>query len=148
MTMRTLALAFVWVLVMATAASAEPTMTAIHNGSLMTMTRTGPSGMVIQYAQPRPDLLGLVGPGTVLVQGHWEGLPPQIFVGEARVFSRYCGSIPYPVRGVVDATQSLMLFGAAPQFDTACRVIAFDINRQQAVLRFEPPSLPPPVAQR
>jgi hypothetical protein len=109
-------------------------------------------GLVVQYARPRPDLTGVVLPGTVLVRGHWRGPPPRVFVGEAFVFSRLCGAIPYPVRGTVDQSQVLMLFGGAPQFDTSCRIVGYDINSQQATLRFEPTKPPPapvapPVAQ-
>ena len=114
----------------------QPGLNAVHNGSLMTMFANPDTGdLVINYALPRPDLLGLVGPGTTLVRGRWSG---DVFVGEARVFSRYCGAVPYPVRGSVDQSNALMLFGPAPQFDTACNVIGFDINSRNAVLRFEP----------
>jgi hypothetical protein len=124
---------------------------ATHNGSQMAMLPAPGGGLVVQYARPRPDLNGVVMPGTVLVRGHWQGPPPQVFVGEAFVFSRLCGAIPYPVRGTVDQSQVLMLFGGAPQFDTSCRIVGYDINSQHATLRFEPtpPLAPvaPPVAQ-
>lgn len=141
--MNRLALVILGAALWATPSLAQPR-TAVHNGSLMTMTPAGPDGMVIQYAQPRPDLYGLVGPGTVLVEGRWEGPPPQSFVGRAFVFSRLCGPIPYPVRGTVDQSRALMLFGPAPQFDTACQILGVDYNSTQAVLRFEP-QVPPPV---
>jgi hypothetical protein len=82
----------------------------------------------------------------VLVRGHWQGRPPQVFVGEARVFSRLCGAIPYPVRGTVDQSQVLILFGGAPQYDTSCRIVGYDLNSQHATLRFEPTKPPPPPA--
>jgi hypothetical protein len=131
----------------ATAASAQ---TLTHNGSLMEMLPAPGGGWVVQYAQPRPDLNGLVMPGTVLVRGHWQGRPPQVFVGEAFVFSRLCGAAPYPVRGTVDQSQVLILVGPAPQFDTSCRVVGYDIKSQHATLRFEPtkpPPAEPPIAQ-
>ena len=118
-------------------AKAGPVGQAMHNGSIMTMMQT-PGGMVVRYAQPRPDLFGLVLPGTLLVEGKWIGPPPQMFVGTAFVFSSLCGPIPYPVRGTVDQSQALMLFGAAPQFDTACRILGYSMESQQSVLRFEP----------
>ena len=63
----------------------QPGLNAVHNGSLMTMFANPDTGdLVINYALPRPDLLGLVGPGTTLVRGRWSG---DVFVGEARVFS-------------------------------------------------------------
>ena len=130
----------------ATAASAQTPMMATHNGSLMEMLPAPGGGLVVQYARPRPDLNGLVMPGTVLVRGHWQGRPPQVFVGEAFVFSRLCGAIPYPVRGAVDQSQVLMLFGGAPQFDTSCRIVGYDLNSQHATLRFEPTKPPPPPA--
>ena len=129
----------------ATAASAQTPM--IHNGSLMEMLPAPGGGLVVQYAQPRPDLNGLVMPGTVLVRGHWQGRPPQVFVGEAFVFSRLCGRIPYPVRGTVDQSQVLTLFGGAPQFDTSCRILGYDLNSEHATLRFEPTKPSPPPAE-
>ena len=130
----------------ATAASAQTPMMATHNGSLMAMLPAPGGGLVVQYAQPRPDLNGLVMPGTLLVRGHWQGRPPQVFFGEAFVFSRLCGAIPYPVRGTVDQSQVLTLFGGAPQFDTSCRIIGYDLNSPHATLRFEPTKPPPPPA--
>jgi hypothetical protein len=131
---------------------ASTPMMVTHNGSLMEMLPAPGGGLVVQYAQPRPDLKGVVMPGTVLVRGHWQGPPPQVFVGEAFVFSRLCGAIPYRVRGTVDQSQVLILFGGAPQFDTSCRIVGYDINSQHATLRFEPTNPPPapvtpPVAQ-
>ena len=130
----------------ATAASAQTPMIATHNGSLMEMLPAPGGRLVVQYARPRPDLNGLVMPGTVLVRGRWQGRPPQVFVGEAFVFSRLCGAIPYPVRGTVDQSQVLTLFGGAPQFDTSCRIVGYDLNSQHATLRFEPTKPPPPPA--
>lgn len=132
-----LPLLFILWLFTGASAKAGPVGQAVHNGSLMTMIST-PGGMLVKYAQPRPDLFGLVLPGTLLVEGRWVGPPPQVFVGTAFVFSSLCGPIPYPVRGTVDQSQALMLFGAAPQFDTACRILGYSIESQQAVLRFEP----------
>jgi hypothetical protein len=137
MTICLLPLIFLLWLFFTVASHAGPIGQVVHNGSLMTMTQT-PGGMVVRYAQPRPDLFGLVLPGTLLVEGRWVGPPPQMFVGTAFVFSSLCGPIPYPVRGTVDQSQALMLFGAAPQFDTACRILGYSIESQQAVLRFEP----------
>src|ERR1700736_1470727 len=98
----------------ATAASAQTPMMATHNGSLMEMLPAPGGGLVVLYARPRPDLNRLVMPGTLLVRGQWQGRPPQVFVGEAFVFSRLCGAIPYPVRGTIDQSQVLTLFGGAP----------------------------------
>ena len=108
---------------------------AVHNTSLMAIVSPAPGEMVITYSRPRPDLYGLVMPGTVLVQGTWQG---PAFTGTAWVFSRWCGAIPYPVNGNVDGSGALMLFGPAPQFDTFCNILGYDINSFNAVLRFEP----------
>jgi Sel1 repeat len=129
-----------------TAASAQGPMMATHNGSLMEILPAPGGGLVVQYARPRPDLNGLVMPGTVLVRGRWQGRPPQLFVGEAFVFSRLCGAIPFPVRGTVDQSQVLTLFGGAPQFDTSCRILGYDLNSQHGTLRFDPIKPPPTVA--
>ena len=40
-----------------------------HNGSSMVIINPRPGGMIIQYQDPRPDLFGLVVPGTLLVEG-------------------------------------------------------------------------------
>lgn len=143
------AILFVCALVgVVTAANAQTRM-ATHNGSLVAILPAPGGGLVIKYAQPRPDLAGLVTPGTVLARGQWRGPHAQVFVGEAFIFSRLCGAIPYPVRGTVDQSQTLVLVGPAPQFDTSCRVIGYDIRSQHAMLRFEPtkqaptPSEPP-----
>jgi hypothetical protein len=96
-----LPLLFVLWLFTIASAKAGPVGQAVHNGSLMTMVQT-PGGMMVRYAQPRPDLFGLVLPGTLLVEGRWVGPPPQMFIGTAFVFSSLCGPIPYPVRGTVD----------------------------------------------
>jgi hypothetical protein len=119
------------------AANAQTRM-ATHNGSLVAMLPAPGGGLIIKYVQPRPDLAGLVTPGTVLARGQWRGPSPQVFVGEAFIFSRLCGALRYPVRGTVDQSQTLVLVGSAPQFDTSCRVIGFDIRSQHAMLRFEP----------
>ena len=108
---------------------------SVHNNSLMAITSPRPGEMVIVYSRPRPDLYGLVQPGTLLVRGMWQG---QTFAGTAFVFSSLCGAIPYPVNGTVDGSGALMLLGPAPQFDIYCNILGFAIGSQHAVLRFEP----------
>ena len=132
------------VLVTCSTAMAAPASTVMHNGSLMLVTPVARNEIVIQYANPRPSLIGLVQPGTVLVRGYWQG---DIFNGTAFVFSRWCGAIPYVVRGTTDQANSLVLIGAAPQFDTNCRILGYDPTSAHAVLRFElvePATAPPP----
>jgi hypothetical protein len=115
-----------------------------HNNSIMLVRPLPGSGneVVIEYAKPRPSLYGLVGPGTTLVRGRWVG--PNDFIGTAWVFSRLCGPMPYAVRGGLDRplgeqgdASTLVLVGAAPQFDTSCRVLYYSLQSTQAVLRFE-----------
>ena len=131
------------VLAACSTAMAAPAYTVTHNGSLMLVTPVARNEIVIQYANPRPSLIGLVQPGTVLVRGYWQG---DIFNGTAFVFSRWCGAIPYVVRGTTDQANSLVLIGAAPQFDTNCRILGYDPTSAHAVLRFElPPPPPPPI---
>ena len=122
------------VLAACSTAMAAPAYTVTHNGSLMLVTPVARNEIVIQYANPRPSLVGLVQPGTVLVRGYWQG---DIFNGTAFVFSRWCGAIPYVVRGTTDQANSLVLIGAAPQFDTNCRILGYDPTSAHAVLRFE-----------
>jgi hypothetical protein len=130
-----LAIAMLWAPVAAVAQPVNEGKLVTHNGSLMVIINPRPGGMIIQYQDPRPDLFGLVVPGTLLVEGAWRG---KTFFGTAFVFSRWCGAIPYAVSGYVDATDSLMLFGPAPIFDTACRILYYSPQSLQAVLRFEP----------
>lgn len=130
-----LAIAMLWAPVAAVAQPVNEGKLVTHNGSLMVIINPRPGGMIIQYQDPRPDLFGLVVPGTLLVEGALRG---KTFFGTAFVFSRWCGAIPYAVSGYVDATDSLMLFGPAPIFDTACRILFYSPQSFQAVLRFEP----------
>jgi hypothetical protein len=142
--MRVITLVAGLVLATCSTAMAAPAYTVVHNGSLMLVTPVARNEIVIQYANPRPSLIGLVQPGTVLVRGYWQG---DIFSGTAFVFSRWCGAIPYVVRGTTDQANSLVLIGAAPQFDTNCRILGYDPTSAHAVLRFElvePATAPPP----
>ena len=97
-----LAIAMLWAPVAAVAQPVNEGKLVTHNGSLMVITNPRSGGMIIQYQDPRPDLFGLVVPGTLLVEGAWRG---KTFFGTAFVFSRWCGAIPYAVSGYVDATE-------------------------------------------
>ncbi len=111
---------------------------AMHNGSLMRIVMT-PDGYVdIFYERPRPGLPVL--PGARLLRGKWDGTPPQNLVAVAFVFAMppyRCPPIPYGVRGVVDQSDTLVLFGPAPVVAPDCRVIGHDWTKNSE-LRFTP----------
>ncbi len=108
---------------------------ALHNGSLMRIVMT-PDGYVdVFYVKPRPGLP--VTPGVRLLRGRWTGPPPQNLVAVAFVFPPFpCPPVPYGVRGVVDQSNTLVLYGPAPIVAPGCRVIAHDWTRNSE-LRFE-----------
>jgi hypothetical protein len=107
----------------------------LHNGSLMRVVMTPDGYMDIFYVRPRPGLPVL--PGVRLLRGQWDGPPPQNFVAVAFVFPPYpCPPVPYGVRGVVDQSDTLVLFGPAPIVAPGCRVIGHDWTRNSE-LRFE-----------
>jgi hypothetical protein len=116
---------------------------ATHNGSVMNViTQPGVgadgSGILIriEYLQPRPGLAAIgVVPGTVLVTGQWIG---RELIATAVVFRPGCPAIPYAVRGTVDSTETLTLFGPAPSLlGYWCEVLAVDWTAN-STLRFEP----------
>jgi hypothetical protein len=106
-----------------------------HNGSLMRVILL-PDGMVqIRYATPRPELR--IPAGTLLVTGRWIGPEPQTFAGAANIFPPVpCLPIAYGVRGTVDKSNNLVLFGPAPIVGPDCTVVGHDWTRNSE-LRFE-----------
>ena len=68
-----LAIAMLWAPVAAVAQPVNEGKLVTHNGSLMVIINPRPGGMIIQYQDPRPDLFGLVVPGTLLVEGALRG---------------------------------------------------------------------------
>ncbi|MGA8990743.1 MAG: hypothetical protein WB500_10260 [Rhodoplanes sp.] len=121
-----------------------------HNGSLMAV-ETLPGGLVqIRYVDPRPGMRAFVVPGTLLVQGQWFN---GTFSGVSHSF--WCGrAYPYSVKGGIDPTGALMLYGPAPIIDPySCGVLGYEWTGN-STLRFEPfagprraptpvPSVPP-----
>jgi hypothetical protein len=96
-----------------------------HNGSVMQIQTWRPnaqnvSQFAISYVEPRPTLYGLVGPGTLLIDGIVDGSTFGISAN-ARVFLAGCPPIPYPVNGWYDhQTGILTLTGPAPTYFAGC----------------------------
>jgi hypothetical protein len=120
--------------------SAERIGHAWHNGSVMNVftwqDANSQSHVRIEYLQPRPDLAAIgVVPGTILLTGQWIN---RELLATAVVFPNGCPAIPYAVRGTVDATETLTLFGPAPSLlGYWCEVLAIDWTANSE-LRFEP----------
>jgi hypothetical protein len=88
---------------------------ASHNGSLMKVESLGSGQIVISYADPKPSLRPLVGPGSVLLRGTWDfKAMPAVLRATAVVFTNSCGPIPYAVEGSMTPEGVLTLIGAAP----------------------------------
>jgi hypothetical protein len=118
---------------LATAAHAENFL--VHNGSLMAL-RAFPGGRIeIRYVEPRPGLWDVgVRPGTILLRGQWVG---PVLNAEARVFSAFCGPLPYPVRGGEQGAV-LVLNGVAPIVDPYSCVLIGGAITDNSTLIFTP----------
>jgi hypothetical protein len=128
----------------APAAAQQPSMQVPHNGSLMSLEVLPDQNVVIRYVQLAPRLSGFVGPGMVLLEGHWDN---RTLYARAYVFTRKCGSFPYHVEGGVSRDGSLVLEGASPYVVEGCWVYGYSWQSSDAHLVFtkvasEP--LPPP----
>jgi len=107
----------------------------LHNGSLMRIVMTSDGYVDVFYERPSPGLPVL--PGVRLLRGKWTGPPPQNLVAVAFVFPPApCPPVPYGVRGVVDQSNNLVLFGPAPIVGPDCTVVGHDWTRNSE-LRFE-----------
>jgi hypothetical protein len=122
-------------------AHAEPARRLIHDGSPMTLSVTG-DDLEISYLEVPAALREQgVTPGTPLVRGQWDGM---IFTGQAFLFAAGCSPIAYPIRGVVDRANSLVVIGPAP---VSCNDPTLTWN-DSAVMRFDPPPSRPPREQK
>jgi hypothetical protein len=87
-----------------------------HNGSVVTLEADG-ANRKFSYATPKPDLP--VRTGTVLFQGTKSG---NTYSGTAYGFSKKCGTVSYPVTGVVSNDEkTVTLTGTMPLFDSSCQ---------------------------
>lgn len=117
-------------------AHAEPARRLIHDGSAMTLSVNG-DDLEISYLEVPPALREQgVTPGTLLVRGQWDGM---IFTGQAYLFATGCPPIAYPVRGVVDRANSLVVIGPTP---VSCNDPTLTWG-DAAVMRFDPPQQAP-----
>lgn len=104
---------------------------ASHNGSTVELTDTR-----IVYSFPKASLKGVVTPGTVLVEGEWDG---ERFAGIAYAFKRGCPPAPYAVSGakVLRPGQlDLVLRGAGP-LRKGCEVVGHSDRSPHSRLVFE-----------
>lgn len=98
--------------------SSSPTALWDHNGSVMTVSNVG-DRIAIDYMRPREALLDSgIAEGTRLFDG--TSTDGRSISGNARTFSRICGSVPYAVAGQRDGAR-IVLNGIAPRFDINCR---------------------------
>src|SRR5690349_459323 len=131
-----------------TAALGDPTLASLwnHNGSVMALYVSGDEHEM-RYQEPRIGMRqeGVVS-GTVRFKGVLNG---STFTGTAFVFSRRCGTHPYPVTGTLSADgHQITLNGAAPAgFDPGCKLA---VTRKDIVqfnfLRAAEPVAPPETA--
>ena len=75
------------------------------------------------YETPRPGLVAIgVQRGTLFFVGQQQG---RAYRGIARVFSKRCGAIPYPVSGEIsEDSRTILVRGKAPSLDGRCRIQA------------------------
>lgn len=108
-----------------------PVMTADHNGSVVELTDDR-----IVYSQPKASLRGVVKPGTVLVEGKWNG---DRFSGTAYAFKKGCPPAPYAVSGAKverPGQLDLVLRGAGP-IRKGCEVVGHSERSPHSRLVFE-----------
>ena len=90
------------------------------NENLMGLVRDG-SRLTFYYVQPRQGMMDLVRTGTQWMTGDLER---GSFVGTARVFSKRCGALEYPVSGKGDG-DGITISGYAPKIDSSCNILEY-----------------------
>lgn len=121
---RFIAIVFFW-LCLFTVAHAQPPMPpdalglVWHNDSVMLVRQPQPRKVIIEYWEPKSELLAIgVRPGTLLFDGWWHG---PMLRGDARVFNLVCGAVPYKVSGQFESPGLLVLRGPQMRVDTFCQ---------------------------
>ena len=110
------------------------TVEVIHDGITMALKRQGEGRIEIAYTEVPVQLRELgVKNGTVLVSGQWN--TDEVMIGDAYIFTKECGALVYPVRGIVGIDNILTIIGPTP---VNCEDRTLHWN-EAAVLRFEPP---------
>ncbi|MEN5083400.1 hypothetical protein ABE438_13020 [Bosea sp. TWI1241] len=112
-------------------ADPEAFATAGHNGSDVEITDTQ-----IVYTRPKASLRGVVKPGTVLVEGRWNG---DRFSGTAYAFKQGCAPAPYPVSGghvQRPGRLDMVLTGAGPLRE-GCAVVGYSQKSPHSRLVFD-----------
>jgi hypothetical protein len=105
----------------------------LHNGSEVEMEDRG-DFIHITYTKPRPNLAaaGII-KGTLLFSGRREG---DFAYGVAYTFKTNCPPAAYPVRGIFDAQQNLVLVGSAPKRGIGCEIVEYSQSGQNNRLVF------------
>jgi len=114
----------------------ETTSRWMHNGSEMELRADGAS-RILSYVNPRAVLEPFgVRPGSVLADAQLDG---EKLEGRARIFTKVCGEISFPVRGKLERGGTrIVLRGKAPILTAACR----PGGAKDSELVFEVKSLP------
>lgn len=119
----------------ASAAAAAQEEKASYDGRPVLVTRSADSEVQIVYDQPDMPLI---------LRGTWLDPPTGVLDGMAYVHREGCASMEYRVKGVVDRTGALMVFGYEPQFATECAQSGSSFK----VMRFTPPRIEAPKAKK
>jgi hypothetical protein len=106
------------------------------NGSYVVVKLDG-AEVRIEYVAPRNGMVRVnVTEGTRLFTGGMDKRTGRV-MGTAYVFSAKCGAQPYQVSGRISSDENtLILSGAAPTLDTACRVVEYSTKSSNAQLLF------------
>ena len=106
------------------------------DGSLVTIIATG-DRLEVSYIDP-PPMLREAGAkkGSLILTGEWE---EGVLVGEAYVYAPLCPTIAYPIRGVVNAMDYLIVVGPTPKLrEGSCEVTGYEWG-EHAVLKLGSP---------
>ncbi|MFY9840284.1 MAG: hypothetical protein WAK55_28215 [Xanthobacteraceae bacterium] len=90
-----------------------------HNASVMYLVAIG-STRELYYQKPRPGMSEAgARPGSLLFHGQ---INNGQYFGTAYIFNRYCGPIPFQVKGpILDNDERIVLTGEAPRVGRNCR---------------------------
>ena len=106
------------------------------DGSLVTIIATG-DRLEVFYIDP-PPMVREAGAkkGSPILTGDWD---QGILVGEAYVYAPLCPTIAYPIRGVVNAMDYLIVIGPTPKLrEGSCEVAGYEWN-EHSVLKLGSP---------
>ncbi|MGB8631977.1 MAG: hypothetical protein WCD69_21800, partial [Xanthobacteraceae bacterium] len=121
-----------------------------HNASVMYLVAIG-STRELYYQKPRPGMSEAgARPGSLLFHGQ---INNGQYFGTAYIFNRYCGPIPFQVKGpILDNDERIVLTGEAPRVGRNCRAyesytstLEFRRLKSNEVVQFQAPNaaMPP-----